>query len=116
MTSPQKTIESPDGLAGQSLGAAQGSAPDVRVEMTHLRSAMAYLAIIESVPLEEILWIEDGKAIPVTPAEIAEWKLTGLNNRDFALILLEGKKAQNAKLCNSPEAARSQGGKGTDSK
>lgn len=77
------------------LAPVTGSAPVVRVEMKDLRRVMAYLAIVESVPLEEVTWVENGETIPVTKEELAEWKFTGLNNRDFALILLEGRNAQN---------------------
>ena len=65
------------------------------MEMKDLRRVMEYLAIVESVPLEDVTWLENGEPIPVTQGELNEWKFTGLNNRDFALILLEGRKAQN---------------------
>jgi hypothetical protein len=72
--------------------------------MKDLRRVMAYLATVESVPLEKVTWIEDGEPIPVTKEELAEWKFTGLNNRDFALILLEGRKAQNYDLDDAADA------------
>ena len=78
------------------LSAPHCSATGVRVEMKDLRRVMAYLAIVESVPLEEVTWLESGEPIAVRKEELAEWKFTGLNNRDFALILLEGRKAQNS--------------------
>ena len=40
MTAPLKPNESPDGLAGQSLGAAPGSAADVAKELARIRSAV----------------------------------------------------------------------------
>ena len=74
--------------------------------MKDLRRVMAYLAIVESAPLERVTWIENGEPIVVTKEELAEWKFTGLNHRDFALILLEGRKAQNAELSHGGETTR----------
>ena len=62
------------------------------VEMKVLRRVMAYLSMVESVPLEDVTWLENGEPIPVTKEEIAEWEFTGLNNRDFALMQIDSRK------------------------
>lgn len=56
----------------------------VIVELNQLSAVFAYLARIESVPLADITWLKNGEAVKLTPDQIEEWRLTGLNNRDFA--------------------------------
>ena len=38
---------------------------------------------INHTPIEEIEWTENGKAIPVTPEQLDDFKFTGLCNIDF---------------------------------
>jgi hypothetical protein len=57
----------------------------LKVELRTLRRTMAYLSIIESVPLEEVIWLEDGQEVHPTDEQITDWKFTGLNNREFGL-------------------------------
>lgn len=66
----------------------------LKVEMMTLRRVMAYLSIIESVPLEEIVWTENGEIIPFTAKELDEWKFTGMNNRDFAIMFARERKTK----------------------
>jgi hypothetical protein len=76
MTAPQKTIESPDGLAGQSLGAAPGSAfirecdtckmvtaIDLDPTPEHWKEMCYYGQTIRTVPHDEAmrLWKTSGR-------------------------------------------------------
>jgi len=61
------------------------------VDLRHFRRVTAYLAMIESVPLADIRWTDDGKEIPVTLAALAEWRFTGMSNKDFGCLALETK-------------------------
>lgn len=56
----------------------------VIVELSQLAAVLAYLRRIESVPLADITWLNNGEAVKLTPEQIDEWRFTGLNNRDFA--------------------------------
>lgn len=62
----------------------------MKVEITELKKVMEFLMAIESVSLDKITWTENGKEIPVSPADLEEWKFTGLNNRDFAKFIICG--------------------------
>lgn len=61
----------------------------MRVDVTHLVSIMKFLSEIERAPLADIVWLDNGKVVPVTEEQIKDWKFTGLNNRDFALFHLD---------------------------
>lgn len=63
------------------------------VKIEEFREVMRYLREIESTPLENIKWMKNGKEVKVTKDQIDEWRFTGLNNRDFAKLVLgwEGK-------------------------
>ena len=55
------------------------------VEINKLEEVYAYLKSIESVRLEDIVWMRNGDVVEFTKEEIEDWKFTGLNNRDFVL-------------------------------
>ena len=59
MTAPQPTLESPDGLAGQSLGAARGSA---RLSAKTLASILVRHGIIDPCAIEDAEGYDGGTA------------------------------------------------------
>lgn len=58
----------------------------MKVNIKDLKRVLAYLALLESVPLEEIEWIDGNSKIEVDKKEIEKFKFTGLNNKDFAIF------------------------------
>jgi hypothetical protein len=56
------------------------------VDLQKLQACMAYLAEIEQHSLERIIWVGADK--PAEPEQVRAWKYTGLNNRDFGLMML----------------------------
>lgn len=67
----------------------ENAAPScVIVELSQLAAVFAFFARIESVPLADIKWVNNGEAVNLPANKIDEWKFTGLNNRDFARMHL----------------------------
>jgi hypothetical protein len=58
----------------------------MNVDIKNFKKVIAYLALLESVPLEEITWVNGDKPIEISKEKLKEWKFTGLNNRDFGIM------------------------------
>lgn len=103
MNAKISTNPEPAGQLG-SLSVVGGSAVSpIIVELSQLAAVFAYLARIESVPLADITWLNNGEAVKLTPERIDEWKFTGLNNRDFARVeLLPSEVLPNSVSLNNP--------------
>jgi len=41
---------------------------------------------INSIPLEDIVWVKDGEPVPVTTEQLEHFKYTGLNNINFVTM------------------------------
>lgn len=59
----------------------------LHVDLGQLEQVIAYLRELNSVPTEDVVWIDKhGDRIYFDPALISEWKFLGLNNKDFAVM------------------------------
>lgn len=57
----------------------------LRIKLSDVQQMMELERSINSVPLQEIEWIDDfGKVIQVSEEEIEEWKFIGMSNVSFA--------------------------------
>jgi hypothetical protein len=54
------------------------------VDVKRLQEAVDYIAIVNSVNLDQIEWRKDNKQIHVEPETIDEWRFVGLSNVTFA--------------------------------
>lgn len=91
------TSPAPTGEQSPGLSVPLGS---MRVDLTQLEAVIAYLRILESMPLDEITWLRNDEIVPVSEEILTEWKFTGLNNRHFAQEHL----LSNNKITHGPEA------------
>lgn len=57
----------------------------MEVELSELAKVVAYLKRLEATPLENIVWLRDGKPVDVSKKAIEEWTFIGLGNRHFAI-------------------------------
>ncbi len=56
----------------------------LHVDLKRLQDAVDYIDQINKTPLHQIAWYRDGVYVPVRQTWVTEWRLVGLNNRDFA--------------------------------
>lgn len=57
----------------------------MRIDIEHVRKIQEERMKINSVPLEQIEWYEDGKKVETNPGIIDDFLFTGLNNTDFII-------------------------------
>jgi hypothetical protein len=55
----------------------------MNVDLKEFRIMMEYRKLINSTPLDEIEWFEDGKRLDIDKKLIREFEDLGLNNTDF---------------------------------
>jgi hypothetical protein len=56
------------------------------VDINEVRQLHKRIQEINSVPLSEIQWVDDGNIIPVSDKAVADWKSVGLSNTYFVLF------------------------------
>lgn len=61
----------------------------ITVSVEEVRQLRARLDEINSIPLDQIVWILSDNVIPFSKEEIAEWKYTGLSNVYFIEDMLD---------------------------
>jgi hypothetical protein len=58
---------------------------EMRIDIEHVRKIQEERMKINSVPIEQIEWYEDGKKVEIDPKVIEDFVYTGLNNTDFII-------------------------------
>lgn len=61
-----------------------------RIDVETIELALRVLGDLNRLDLCDVDFYRDGKLVPVTAAEIDEFKFTGLSNRDFVQYFLLG--------------------------
>lgn len=75
----------------------------MRIDVEEVRKLHARMKEINSVPLEEIEWFENGKKIDVDSEIISDWKFMGLTNFYFAVDLDMSAVAAPVSVSEQPE-------------
>lgn len=86
----------------QSKSVGTGDGSTLTVELDQLDAVMEYLGRINRQPLKDIIWLRTGTVLKVTDEQYETWRFTGMNNRDFGLMVVEGDQSNTVHEPRSP--------------